>query len=396
MGGIKLQSALLICGAAVTMLSCSEQAGTPGPSFLPSGTANTRGGNSAQENTVGASGGYRHASPNYQLRFPEDHAPHPGYRTEWWYYTGHLFAEGTNTAQRGTPADYGYQITIFKVETVPNLEGARAAPNVFYVLHAAISDRAMKKFYHAQTLQRDFPGMAGYEADGRLWVEKNWIQIVGNRHTLEFYVEGSRLRIDLSGQLPPVLHGSNGYSRKAPGNQHASMYYSSVGLRGTASLWRGGREQKLAASGWLDREFGSSVLASNQQGWDWLAVSLSDGSHIMAVEIRSPDAPFFRFGSIVGPGGKSRPLRDFTLDGLNRWHSPRSGAVYPTNRRLLAPNIDLEVRSWFPDQEQNAGELGITYWEGAVDVSGRHKGKAVTGQGYLEMTGYAQALNGRL
>ena len=31
---------------------------------------------------------------------------------------------------------------------------------------------------------------------------------------------------------------------------------------------------------------------------------------------------------------------------------------------------------------------GVTYWEGAVDVSGQIGDRQVTGRGYLEMTGY--------
>jgi predicted secreted hydrolase len=27
------------------------------------------------------------------LEFPKDHGAHPGYRTEWWYYTGNLRSE---------------------------------------------------------------------------------------------------------------------------------------------------------------------------------------------------------------------------------------------------------------------------------------------------------------
>src|SRR5438105_1993818 len=38
----------------------------------------------------GALLGFQRAVPGYMLTFPVDHAAHPDYRTEWWYYTGHL------------------------------------------------------------------------------------------------------------------------------------------------------------------------------------------------------------------------------------------------------------------------------------------------------------------
>jgi predicted secreted hydrolase len=47
------------------------------------------------------------------------------------------------------------------------------------------------------------------------------------------------------------------------------------------------------------------------------------------------------------------------------------------------------------DQELTTeATAGITYWEGAVTLKGRSKGKDVTGGGYVELTGYAGSLGG--
>ena len=43
--------------------------------------------------------------------FPRDHAPHPDYQTEWWYFTGHLAdADGR---------EFGFQMTFFRFELAP-------------------------------------------------------------------------------------------------------------------------------------------------------------------------------------------------------------------------------------------------------------------------------------
>ncbi|PSQ94825.1 MAG: carotenoid 1,2-hydratase, partial [Bacteroidetes bacterium SW_11_64_17] len=34
--------------------------------------------------------GYRRATEVRPFKFPADHGPHPGYKTEWWYVTGNL------------------------------------------------------------------------------------------------------------------------------------------------------------------------------------------------------------------------------------------------------------------------------------------------------------------
>ncbi|MGH7377344.1 MAG: hypothetical protein ACREKK_08000, partial [Candidatus Methylomirabilales bacterium] len=33
---------------------------------------------------------FQQALPGYRFQFPRDHAAHDAFRTEWWYYTGHL------------------------------------------------------------------------------------------------------------------------------------------------------------------------------------------------------------------------------------------------------------------------------------------------------------------
>ena len=44
-----------------------------------------------------------------------------------------------------------------------------------------------------------------------------------------------------------------------------------------------------------------------------------------------------------------------------------------------------------PDQELDTGRTtGSIYWEGEVTVSGSRAGRPVGGDGYVELTGYAQ------
>jgi predicted secreted hydrolase len=41
-------------------------------------------------------------------------------------------------------------------------------------------------------------------------------------------------------------------------------------------------------------------------------------------------------------------------------------------------------------------QVSVSYWEGAVRVSGVSGGQPVTGQGYVELTGYQGSLQGAL
>ena len=46
------------------------------------------------------------ALPGYRYQFPRDHFNHPGYQTEWWYYTGNLRARDGHR--------FGFELTFFR------------------------------------------------------------------------------------------------------------------------------------------------------------------------------------------------------------------------------------------------------------------------------------------
>ena len=79
--------------------------------------------------------------------------------------------------------------------------------------------------------------------------------------------------------------------------------------------------------------------------------------------------------------GNARNLKraDFTLEPVDR------EGKYPVVWRIRVPSlaIDITCTAALRNQELHAKRGGPSYWEGAVDYSGSHKGV-----GYLEMTGY--------
>ena len=79
--------------------------------------------------------GWAQASAGRVLEFPADHASHPDYRIEWWYYTGNL--EGVD-GQR-----FGYQVTFFRVgiDRVPENPSVWSVRDLF-IAHLAVTDLA--------------------------------------------------------------------------------------------------------------------------------------------------------------------------------------------------------------------------------------------------------------
>jgi predicted secreted hydrolase len=55
--------------------------------------------------------------------------------------------------------------------------------------------------------------------------------------------------------------------------------------------------------------------------------------------------------------------------------------------------IELKIAPEFLDQELVTNRsTRVTYWEGAVRISGTARKKPIAGAGYVEMTGYASKL----
>jgi len=336
--------------------------------------------------------GYRRAESVRDFQFPEDHGPHPGFKNEWWYVTGNLQGED------GTP--YGYELTIFRSAMTPPSDSA-APPsngsgwrtNQFYMAHFALTDGGREVFRSAERFTRGGAGLAGAEAEPfRVWLEDWWMRSVGTEtFPVQLRAQDEDMAIDLqiTPQKPKVLQGDRGLSQKGPGSGNASYYYSYTRLATEGTVVSGGDSVRVEGSSWLDREWSTSALGPEQEGWDWFALQFDDGRDLMYYQLRNDDGSPSRFseGVLVGPEGTSQPIEraDVSLEVLDTWTTPDGRRTYPVAWRLQVPreNLDLRVEALFPNQEL---DVSVRYWEGAVRVEG-----SATGRGYVELTGYGSS-----
>jgi predicted secreted hydrolase len=340
---------------------------------------------------------FQPARPGRPFSFPRDHGAHPEYKTEWWYFSGHL--------KGGRGENFGYQLTFFRVglRQVNSEARSRWRANTVYFAHLALTDVTDRVFRFWEKAQRGALGLAGAATlNLKVWVDDWQAEAQGEEYHLRARSEDLSLELTLTPLKPPVLHGEGGFSRKAALSQVASHYYSITRLatRGQI-LWRG-RPLTVTGMSWFDREFSSSHLAQNQVGWDWFALQLDDGFDLMLYLMRLKDGHLdpASAGTLVDPEGKPRALNagDFQISVTDTWKSPHSGAVYPAGWRLVLPKwgYDLKVTPALGDQElRTGGDRGITYWEGQVLVQGTRSGQKIEGKGYVELTGYAGPLGGR-
>jgi predicted secreted hydrolase len=325
-----------------------------------------------------------------EFDFPRDHGPHEGFRTEWWYLTANLFDAGG--------AAFGAQLTFFRNALAPPgaLDASRSElrdPHV-WMAHFALSDERRGLFRAAERFAREGGGLAGARAVPFAVHVGDW-RIESAGESFQPLRLGARqgeleLALELEAREPPVLQGDAGLSAKGPEPGNASYYYSMPRLAARGRLRIGGREHAVTGDAWLDREWSTSALGPDLAGWDWFALQLDDGRELMVYRLRRKDGrtdPHSAGTLVAADGGVARlAADDVRITPLSTWTSPR-GASYPGRWRLEIPGhaLDLELRPRLDDQEL---ALTVRYWEGAVTAAGRSGGAPVTGQGFVEMTGY--------
>jgi predicted secreted hydrolase len=161
----------------------------------------------------------------------------------------------------------------------------------------------------------------------------------------------------------------------------------------------GATERAVSGFSWMDREISTSALSKGQVGWDWFALQMDDGTEMMVYILRREDGSVDTFskGSFIRADGSKVALSNeaFQIEPRGTWRSPHSGGVYPAAWEIRVPSLDLtlSVTPQLADQELN---VSFTYWEGSVTVSGERAGALIEGFGYVELTGYAESLEGEL
>lgn len=337
---------------------------------------------------------YQRALPGRQLAFPADHYSHPDFKTEWWYYTGHLTTESGRR--------FGYQVTFFRFGVRDRQSGLKESPlfTELYMAHFALSDTVEKKFFFRERINRGYGDRAGAATDRYLVWNEDW-KVEGDQsnHRISVRDRGAKLDLVLRSLKPPVLHGNNGHSQKGEGEGRASYYYSLTRLETSGHLSIDGKTERVRGFSWMDHEFGSNQLGDDQVGWDWFSIQLDNRTELMLYLMRRKDGSVdpYSSGTLIGADGAIRHLglKDFRIEVLQRWKSPKSGATYPMKWKVTIPaqGIELEIIPAFPEQELITNRsTRVTYWEGAAAVDGTYKQSKIAGRGYVEMTGYAGKL----
>jgi predicted secreted hydrolase len=342
----------------------------------------------AQPASVAAEPGATFAlpQPGRVFTFPRDHGSHPEFRVEWWYLTGHLFTADTRR--------FGFQATFFR-------QAAPHGRSHIHLAHMGVVEVATGRFVHQERLDR-----AGWDAGAatdRLDLHQGpWSlrMIDDERETMRLLggvAAEARFELTLTPSKPLVIFGEDGVARKGDDPAAASHYLTFTRLQVQGRMEWDLAWHDVTGQAWMDHEISSRQLSAGQVGWDWVSAQLDDGREWMLYRLRRDDGsadPASSLTWIDQAGALQRAPFEWTV--VETWRSPVTNARYPARVRISTTDpatgaaVAFTIEPLIAAQELPGDLSGIPYWEGACrvrDAEGREVGSA-----YMELTGYAKAL----
>jgi predicted secreted hydrolase len=324
-------------------------------------------------------GGFAAVIPGKTFAFPADHGPHPDYRIEWWYLTANLM-DSAGVA-------YGAQWTLFRQSMQPGAQQEGWANQQIWMGHAAVTRADTHRY--SETFARGGVGQAGVEAQPfRAWID-SWETRGLDRMRddtiapLELTASGAdfsyRLRLDADRAL--VLQGDAGYSKKSERGQ-ASYYFSQPYFKAAGSITIDDKPAEVTGQAWMDREWSSQPLASDQTGWDWFSLHLNENEKLMLFRLRQADGNNYHSGNWILSDRKPEQIASADIAMTPTTFTQLEGRKIPTAWRVAIPRLSLSIEC-SPLNAKSWMGTSFPYWEGPISFKGSH-----SGFGYLEMTGY--------
>jgi geranylgeranyl pyrophosphate synthase/predicted secreted hydrolase len=369
-------------------------------------------------------------------------APHASSTLEWWYVNAHLELAGGRSAavfaaffrqlardgEDGRPRAYTHSVawgislsderrylSKVAVDTLAPEVGLKNLDS-----GAKNDDQRIERAYREILRQGKIPGPT------RMFhtppqVAERWLELDydGDRfeklgdgtYRLVLHDAAAECSCELSFQLqkPPTRYGDDGVVHGVSGE--TMFYYFVPRAKVTGSLRLGAEARSVVSgAGWYDHEFGFTPKSTGdasapgndttraQRGetcWRWLSLQLDDGSDLSVFYItrRLTGEVLDNWTMLVDKNGRSSVYRDAAIDTRDVWRSTRTFIEYPVAMRVRVPSagLDLDVRATFSDQEVITIISEPAFWEGSVKVTGRMRGAAIAGRGWLECKGFAHA-----
>ena len=185
----------------------------------------------------------------------------------------------------------------------------------------------------------------------------------------------------LKANRPLALQGDGGYSKKSEREQ-ASYYYSQPFFEVSGRLTIDGKPIDVTGQAWMDREWSSQPLASDQTGWDWLALHFAGGEKLMLYRMREKSGRDYASGTWILPDATTRQLAPADIKMTPHAPIDVESHKLPVTWQIAIPSLSIAIETTPLNPRAWMG-TSFAYWEGPISFAGSH-----TGVGYLELTGY--------
>lgn len=303
-----------------------------------------------------------------QVHLPNDEGSHPTALVEWWYLNSNLEdAEGR---------EYTAMVAYFR----PTLK------------IISISDVQAETFYHevpsSWELSHAHPAYAEGHLDLRWNDSDHWYRT--GEDDLSYRLEASGrdigLALDITSQKSPLMVGGDGLMEWAQGNTY---YYSLTRLAVEGQITLEDKTIDVEGIGWMDHQWMDSMA---EAGWDWFSVQLDDDTELIFWQIINSVGSVTSMDlTMMFPDESIYHTDQLELEKLETWVSPDTGKEYGVTWRVSEErqDLDLKITARYPAQEillfHDQPDYAWQFWEGGTTVSGRLKGKSVSGVGYAEL-----------
>ncbi len=305
------------------------------------------------------------------VELPKDDGHHSD-GMEWWYYNGHLVTESGK--------EFSFHFTTFLLNNLTTQT----------VFHSSLADHQSGYYFTDQTrvggnLSVGFKNKFNFS-------HENWVmQGGGGSDKLKVANEKFAFDLDLESTRPIVLHGDNGVLPL--GALGESFYYSRTRMSISGVLDVGGIKESVKGVAWFDHQWGD--FYTGKMSWVWFSIQLDNGMDLMIYQIKDKYGRPVSYNGSISKNGKTEILNknDFIITPKKSWVSEKTSKSYPVEWEIKIPQkeIDLVVKSVVENSEFDAKlTTYLVYWEGAMQVSGSHKGK-----GFLELNGYIEPKNNK-
>ncbi len=313
------------------------------------------------------------------ISFPKDEGRHPDEPVEWWYTSGHITGETTNTP-------YSFMISYF-FSPKAGFDGFR----IFNLMNDITGE------FLTETMPLNYSILStdSLNIQARIFArgEEYWHNKTdqnGKTRPFEYILSAATvneaLTIDIIGEKSPLIIADSGFMYQ--GENSYTYYYSQTKNTVTGTITFNNITEAVTGTSWIDRQYGN-FNPSTEQEYEWFCIQLSNRMdlniyNVFTANNEIPDNLRYNMMAVYKDSLSQFTTSNYELERLAFQYMPDSLRCYSRKWRFTSPeeNIDLTITI-----HHNRPEvfLPFRFFEGSTSVEGTVNGIPVTGKGFAEL-----------